>query len=746
MAWRRKRELIVEPSGASSADATGRPRLARVPGDPAGSDGAAPAARPARGLSFRTNLVLGVCGVVLLTGLAVLLVLGASYRQTTSTMAGDLFGGAGDHAVTQARAFVLRAAPLAETVGGLADGAMALDDSNRLARQLTDVLRANPGLTWVSYGDERGSFTGAYRPADTSGVRVNQSRIEDGKTRLVEHDVLDDDKWRLHRREADTGYDPRQRPFYVRAREAGRLVWLPPYAFYDRGGAGVTCARPVYARDGSLRGVLTVDFDLGTLCRFVDGLSVSANSRFFLFTPDGSVLAYPGMAGAATRPNAATGELLRLADVNDPVVRTFRQQLRPVDLLPNEAPPEPGSAAMFAAPAPRGAGASRHFTFRHGGETYIGSVRAFWVGPDLPWVVGGIAPADDFLGPLRQARLVAVTIALGAVTVALGLAAGLARRVSGPVESLIRLMRRVGGGDLEARAALGGTREFRELSSALNQMIGDLRDRLRLRYSLAVATDVQQRLLPASPPKVPGLEIAGHCTYCDETGGDYYDFLVVDRTAPHTLLVCMGDVMGHGVAAALVMAGARAVLRDRATPDGGLAHLLGRINALLVSDVGTARFMTMHLSLINTRDGTFRWAAAGHDPAIIYDPQRDAFIEIDEGDLPLGVDEAGTYGEHTYGPLTPGAVILIGTDGVWETANAGGELFGKDRLRDVIRTCAAEPARDITNAIASNLKTFRGDAERTDDVTFVVLKYTGVVPQFVPDSTLAIDRPIGERG
>src|SRR5207248_2209152 len=114
----------------------------------------------------------------------------------------------------------------------------------------------------------------------------------------------------------------------------------------------------------------------------------------------------------------------------------------------------------------------------------------------------------------------------------------------------IAFMNRVGGGDLEAKAAFGGSREFRDLAEALNRMIADLRDRLRLRHSLQVATEVQQRLLPQGPPRVRGLDIAGHSTYCDETGGDYYDFLLLEEAAPDTVLVALGDVMGHGVAAA----------------------------------------------------------------------------------------------------------------------------------------------------------------------------------------------------
>jgi hypothetical protein len=117
------------------------------------------------------------------------------------------------------------------------------------------------------------------------------------------------------------------------------------------------------------------------------------------------------------------------------------------------------------------------------------------------------------------------------------------------VLKLIEFMNRVGGGDLEAKAEFGGSTEFRRLADALNRMIADLRDRLRLRHSLGVAMQVQQRLLPAVPPHMRGLDMAGHSTYCDETGGDYYDFLVLDRAAPDAVLVALGDVNEHGLVA-----------------------------------------------------------------------------------------------------------------------------------------------------------------------------------------------------
>jgi sigma-B regulation protein RsbU (phosphoserine phosphatase) len=349
-------------------------------------------------------------------------------------------------------------------------------------------------------------------------------------------------------------------------------------------------------------------------------------------------------------------------------------------------------------------------------------------GEELVWVVGVVAPQSDFIGDVWRTQAFALAAATAAVLAAMALAFAMAGAVSRPVQALIGFMRRVGGGDLEARAEFGGTGEFRHLADALNRMIADLRDRLRLLHSLGVATEVQRRLLPARAPQVRGLDVAGHSTYCDETGGDYFDFLVLDRAAPDRVLVTIGDVMGHGVAAALVMAGVRAVLRDRAVAAGDLAELMGRLNKHLAADHGGDRFMTMYLAVIDARAGTVRWVSAGHDPVIVFDPVDGSFTEVDAGDLPLGVMEDADYTERLTPALLPGNILFIGTDGVWELPDAKGAQFGKDRLREVIRACAARPAEEIVQAVRERLTAFRGEARAVDDVTFVVVKVLAAPP------------------
>src|SRR6476620_3559137 len=228
-----------------------------------------------RDLSYRTRLVLGIGGLVLLTGAAITWLAHRSARQSTETLTNELFREASAHAVDDTRAFMDRATPVVEALRQLGVESLVLDDADKLTRQLLAFLQSNPGLSWVSYSDESGRFMGAFR--SDGQVRIRQVHIEGGKSPTREYQVMADGQWRLAQPEADSGYDPRGRPFYTKAKAANRLVWLPPYIFYDQGVPGISCAAPLLDRSGKFLGVLTADFDLNALSTFVARLSVSPN-------------------------------------------------------------------------------------------------------------------------------------------------------------------------------------------------------------------------------------------------------------------------------------------------------------------------------------------------------------------------------------------------------------------------------------------------------------------------------------
>src|SRR5262245_6674877 len=125
-----------------------------------------PATPPAPGLSFRAKLVLGVCGLVLLTGAVVLWLAHRSARAGPEALTGAVFREVSGRAAAHTRGFVLRAAPVVDSLARLADHGLAVDDTERLVPQLLSVLKANPGLSWISYSDEAGRFIGVHRPPE----------------------------------------------------------------------------------------------------------------------------------------------------------------------------------------------------------------------------------------------------------------------------------------------------------------------------------------------------------------------------------------------------------------------------------------------------------------------------------------------------------------------------------------------------------------------------------------------------
>ncbi len=244
-----------------------------------------------------------------------------------------------------------------------------------------------------------------------------------------------------------------------------------------------------------------------------------------------------------------------------------------------------------------------------------------------------------------------------------------------------------------------------------------------VRHSLTLAMEVQQSLLPKTNPKVNGLDIAGKSIYCDETGGDYYDFLNIDSSTEGKIGVVVGDVSGHGIPSALLMAGVRAYLHGRATRPGSPAEIVTDVNRLVSADtVETGQFMTLFFLVIEARTGRLSWVRAGHDPAIIYSPDSDQFEELKGDGLPLGVNEDWSYEEYTVN-ARPGQILILTTDGVWETHNAQGEMFGKERFKEVIRRNAGLRAKGIHLSIIEAVSTFRGEASQEDDLTLVVSKF-----------------------
>jgi sigma-B regulation protein RsbU (phosphoserine phosphatase) len=248
----------------------------------------------------------------------------------------------------------------------------------------------------------------------------------------------------------------------------------------------------------------------------------------------------------------------------------------------------------------------------------------------------------------------------------------------------------------------------------------------RTRRSLRQAMEVQQCLLPSKSSGWQELDIAGRSVFCDQTGGDYYDYFEKSETGGATISVVVGDVSDHGLPSALLMTTARATLRECASRPGSPRQIVSHINRRLAQDVqNTGRFMTLFYAEIEHATRTIRWVRAGHDPAIIYDPRAGEFAELNgQSGLPLGVFDEAVYEEHRR-ELGPEQIVVMATDGIWEARSAAGRVFGKKRLQEVIQAHALRPAAEIVERALAELQGFLHPGQVQDDATLVVVKLVG---------------------
>ena len=266
------------------------------------------------------------------------------------------------------------------------------------------------------------------------------------------------------------------------------------------------------------------------------------------------------------------------------------------------------------------------------------------------------------------------------------------------------------------------------LRDAAGEFIGHVAfvaDITEQKKAIELAGEVQKSLQPDSPPVILGLDVAGSSIASEIAGGDYYDYLEDHDPEHPTLSIAVGDISGHGVDAALLMTTARGFLRMRASQPGSPSQIVTEMNRHLANDLyGSGRFMTLFYLKLDPEKQSVKWVRAGHDPAMIYCPEGDTFTELGgtTSALPLGVIHESRYEEQTN-DLLPGQIIAIGTDGIWESRNPEGKMFGKERFKMVLRDNAKECAQVIMDAVFKAVRIFTGGGKPLDDITLVIVKY-----------------------
>jgi sigma-B regulation protein RsbU (phosphoserine phosphatase) len=303
------------------------------------------------------------------------------------------------------------------------------------------------------------------------------------------------------------------------------------------------------------------------------------------------------------------------------------------------------------------------------------------------------------------------------------LTALVSRNLTRPFKEIVQTLKWVRNGQFDKKVRVTSNDEIGYTGDVINEMTDGLIEREKMQQSLHLAREVQQNLLPKSNLRVNDIDIAGKSVYCDETGGDYFDFISIEHNDKQKIGVAIGDVSGHGISSALLMATVRSSLRQRASLPGSIANIISDVNRQLVEDVeDSGQFMTMFFLALNTESKQLEWVRAGHDPAIIYDPGTDSFNELGGSGIALGVDCEWIYEDRKKTDLSNGQIIFLSTDGVWEVRNKKGEMLGKEPILNAIRKNSSLDSTQIIDAIFDLLDKFIGGEKIEDDITSVIIK------------------------
>ncbi|HVE42134.1 MAG TPA: adenylate/guanylate cyclase domain-containing protein [Planctomycetota bacterium] len=478
-------------------------------------------AAPRFRISYRVSLMVAIPGlVVLLSGLIIL----QSYLTTTrevEELAHSLFRDLSRQAFHRTRDHLSAARDMVTLLQDLSDQGRLSEDRKALGGELLAALRSNADYTWVSYSDEAGAFTGAYRASDGS-LLVNASWIINGKTKMEEFTISRDGVWTLARSSDDYLYDPRTRPFYTRAMQAKQPIWTPPYVFFGQEIPGITYAAPRWDRQKRGIGVFSVDFDLNRLSELMRQVSGTGSGTTFMFTPDGTLLAHPEVK--CVECEGKQGRLLKLSDVSDPVLRSYAEAAKGVDMTP--------------APASVADQNVRRLSFNADGKHYLGAGTAYRVNDELSIIVGLAAPEALFLGPIQQNLRMALMLALAVLVVGFGIALLFANTVARPLLDIAAQMNRVAEFDLREPAA--GRSIFREIDRmerSLNGMIRSLSS-----FAAYVPRDLVKRLVTTGE----AARLEGRTKRVTILFSDVAGFTSLsERLAPNELVQKLGDYLSE---------------------------------------------------------------------------------------------------------------------------------------------------------------------------------------------------------
>ena len=512
--------------------------------------------------------------------------------------------------------------------------------------------------------------------------------------------------------ESQGNYNFFESSWYTQAKEAETLIFTDTYLDGYGRGETISCAAPFYDAADNFAGVVSMDVLISDINNSVIAMDYVNGAYAFLLDTNGKVIAAPEAFRDTVGNNIVTDDNARLHGIADQIL-SGKSGIAATDQAYYAYAPIEGIDWILGVYFP----------------TSVITEKT----DDITAVIS--ENTSDTAQSIQNSILLAITIFVaGFIIIVIGvyfISKVFADRVVQPLQILQKDVQMICKGNLEHRAKIIQDDEIGELANAFNNMSASLQEYIknlssvmaekeRIGAELNVATQIQADMLPSIFPAFPEREefdIYATMQPAKEVGGDFYDFFLIDDDH---LAVVIADVSGKGVPAALFMVIAKTLLKNRAQMGDSPAKVLEVVNNQLCENNKAEMFVTVWFGVMQISTGKIVAANAGHEKPIIRKADGEFEIFKDKHGFVMGGMEGMKYKEYEL-EIEKGGCLFVYTDGVPEATSSDSELFGMERLVQVLNEEKDAPLPDILKSVKGSIDKFVKDAPQFDDITMLAL-------------------------
>lgn len=494
--------------------------------------------------------------------------------------------------------------------------------------------------------------------------------------------------------------------WYQIPKELEKAFWSEPY--YDEGGGNIlmcTYSVPFFKKIKEKKeflGIITVDISLKWLKKLMSKIKLFDNGYAFLLSGNGTFITHPDenlVLNQTVFSIAEERDLHKLRKIGRDMIK--------------------GNSNFVS-----------YTSIVSGNEGWIFYAPLKTNG----WSMGVFIPSDELFVDLSNLNRKLLILGSIGIVLLLILIIFISHRLTKPLTKLAKITQTIGAGNFNANIQVSNaSKEIVQLGNSINQMQLELKNYIKnlkettaakekIESELKIAHDIQQGIIPKIFPPFPEREDIDLYAVLDparDVGGDLYDFFFIDD---NKICFAIGDVSGKGVPASLFMAITRTLLRSKTTKNSSAKEIVNELNIELCKGNENSMFVTFFLCIMDTKTGIVEFCNAGHNyPFIIRNDNKIDCIEETHG-TPIGIFEDINYKSGTF-RLSKNESIVLYTDGVTEAMDIDNNLYGDERLINLLSKSKYHHPKVITKTMVDDVNKFVGKAEQSDDITILILTY-----------------------